>query len=527
MPWNIPTEMSADELKVAGRLQRVGKFYVFLRQVLPVLFDNEFQAELEAVYKPRGQAPLPAALLATVTLLQAYDQVSDAGAVISAEMDKRWQLVLGNLGTEAAPFSQGALVDFRSRMAKFNLDQKLLDRTVMVAKESGKFGWQHLKAALDSSPLLGAGRVEDTWNLLGRAIRQLVEAAAQALKLTPEEIESELKLTVLGGTSLKANLDIDWDDPEQRADALQKLASEAESLATWVKEKSGEAAEKPPLKDALSDLSQVMTQDLEPNPNGPGTKVKHGVAKDRRPSLGDKEMRHGRKSRSKKFVGYKRHIAMAMGHRLILGALVFPANKAEMDATEPLLEDVRRHGKIEALAIDRGYLASPKVEELHKEGVEIRCKPWPSRNGERFTKEDFDIRLREKRVVCPSGESAEIRPKNLTVVFPIEKCVVCPLQSQCRKPTSNSGRSITLHAQEEFLLELRLERKTSKGRGELRKRVEVEHRLARIAKIQGARARYKGTRKNTLDLRRCAVVANIQEIARRSIQENISAKMMC
>lgn len=522
MPWNIPSEMSAEEQRIAGRLHRVGKFYVFLREMLPVLFDDEFQAELEAVYKPRGQAPLPAALLATVTLLQAYDQVSDANAVTTAEMDRRWQLVLGNMGTEKAPFSQGALVDFRNRIVEFNLDQKLLDRTVTVAKQSGKFGWQHLKAALDSSPLLGAGRVEDTWNLLGRAIRQLVGAAAVALKLTPEEIESEVKLTVLGGSSLKATLDIDWDDPDQRADALRKLASEAESLSQWVREKAGERAEKPPLKDALSDLSQVMTQDLEPDPNGSGIQVKRGVAKDRRPSLGDKEMRHGRKSRSKKFVGYKRHIAMAIGPRLILGAIVFPANRVEYEAAEPLLEDVKRHGKIEELGIDRGYLASPKVEELHKKGIDIRCKPWPSRNGGRFTKEDFDIRLEENRVVCPAGVSAEIRPESMTVNFPADKCGPCPLQAQCKKSTGDSGRSLTLHAQEELLLELRLERKTSEGRRELRKRVEVEHRLARIDQIQGRRARYKGTRKNTLDLRRCAVVANLQEIARRSLSEDIA-----
>ena len=65
------------------------------------------------------------------------------------------------------PFSQGALVKFRERMIAHDLDQKLLDRTVALAKQTGRFGWQALRAALDSSPLVGAGRVEDTWNLLG------------------------------------------------------------------------------------------------------------------------------------------------------------------------------------------------------------------------------------------------------------------------------------------------------------------------------------------------------------------------
>ena len=45
-------------------------------------------------------------------------------------------------------------------------------------------------------------------------------------------------------------------------------------------------------------------------------------------------------------------------------------------------------------------------------------------------------------------------------------------------------------------------------------RVAIEHHLARIVAVQGPRARYKGARKNTLDLRRCAAVANLQAMAR-------------
>jgi IS5 family transposase len=49
-------------------------------------------------------------------------------------------------------------------------------------------------------------------------------------------------------------------------------------------------------------------------------------------------------------------------------------------------------------------------------------------------------------------------------------------------------------------------------RRQLRHLTTVEHSLARI-KIQGPKARYKGTRKNTLDLHRTAVVANPHRMA--------------
>ncbi len=41
-----------------------------------------------------------------------------------------------------------------------------------------------LRIAIDSSPLEGAGRVEDTFNLLGHAARKVVECAAAALQLS-------------------------------------------------------------------------------------------------------------------------------------------------------------------------------------------------------------------------------------------------------------------------------------------------------------------------------------------------------
>ena len=119
--WKQPVALSAEEQRIAKVLKRVGKFYVFLREVRDELFDEEFQAELAAAYDPRGREPLPAALLAMVTLLQAYDKTGDADAVVTAQMDKRWQLVLGNMHAGKAPFSQGVLSQFRERMIQHDL----------------------------------------------------------------------------------------------------------------------------------------------------------------------------------------------------------------------------------------------------------------------------------------------------------------------------------------------------------------------------------------------------------------------
>jgi hypothetical protein len=453
-------------------------------------------------------------MLAMVTLLQAYGQVGDAEAVVTAKMDKRWQLVLGTLHSGEAPFSQGVLPKFRQRLAEHDLDRKLLARTVELAQRSGAFGWQKLKVALDSSPLLGAGRVEDTWNLIGRALSTVVDCAAKALEVSRQQVLEEAALTLLSTKSLKAELDIDWDDPAQRTEAMQRLLAEVEALQQWVHDRFEQEQMEQPLKDALEALKRVLEQDLEPDPQGGGRRIRRGVAKDRMPSLGDKEARHGRKSKSKPFVGYKRHVARAVGHDLILAAEVLPANTPEQQAAEPLVEEATKHGEIGELLIDRGYLSSPVVDVLWRTGRPIRCRPWPSRNAGRYTKEDFVIDLDRGQVICPQKVRTTITPSGRAARFPASKCANCPSRALCTKARLERGRSISIHPQERLLLHLRAAKKTSEGRSALRERIGVEHSLASLGRIQGRRARYKGVRKNSLDLRRCSTVANLQTISR-------------
>lgn len=59
---------------------------------------------------------------------------------------------------------------------------------------------------------------------------------------------------------------------------------------------------------------------------------------------------------------------------------------------------------------------------------------------------------------------------------------------------------------------MRKKASTPAGRQRLRKRVAIEHRLAHLCRKQGPRARYKGVRKNLLDLRRHSSVLNLERI---------------
>src|SRR5579862_2497710 len=166
-PWQPPVELSAAEAAVARRIKRA-KLFTFLRRKRHELFDAGFQAELATLYQEseRGAAPIPPAKLALVTLLQAYSGASDDEALEALVMDRRWQLVLDCLDADHAPFGKGTLVRFRRALLAKGLDRRLIERTVEVATADDRreVGPRQLRAALDSSPLWGAGRVEDTYN---------------------------------------------------------------------------------------------------------------------------------------------------------------------------------------------------------------------------------------------------------------------------------------------------------------------------------------------------------------------------
>jgi len=294
--WTPSTTTTKKEALLLKRLTRTKKLFGFLRQVRAELFDEAFQGELEKMYRDTGagKAPVAPALMAMAVLLQAYAGASDAEAVELTVVDLRWQLVLDRLGADEPAFSQGALHDFRARLIRTDMDRRLLERTVEFARSRGGFDPKKLpkdlRVAMDSMPLEGAGRVEDTINLLGHAARKLVECVADLVGKPFRQVCVSAGIPVLMAPSIKQGLDCEWGDPEQKAEALTRLVEQLESLQQWIQRRLSTEVGEPPLKDRLQVLKDLLAQDLEPDPNNPrGKRIRDGVAPERRVSITDSE----------------------------------------------------------------------------------------------------------------------------------------------------------------------------------------------------------------------------------------------
>jgi hypothetical protein len=520
--WSPSQIVSRQEKFILGRLKRNGKLYAFVRQHRHQLFDDAFQLELEAMYRDTGAGKdaNPPALMAMVLLLQSYAGASDATAVELSLLDLRWQMVLDCLGAVEPVFSQGALFDFRERLIAADLDRRLLERSRELAYETKAFDPKKLpktlRVAMDSSPLEGAGRVEDTINLLGHAGHKIVACVAQLLGWAEDRVCREAGSPLLLESSVKKALDLDWSDPTDKATAIPALIEQLTSLEQWVTSRLPEELNRPPLDEHIATLHQIIGQDLEPDPEGNGQlRIRQGVAEDRRVSIEDKEMRHGRKTKSKRFNGYKRHLAIDLDTLLVLAVAVLPANRPEQEAAPALVADITAQGlTIDALYIDRAYINAPIVDEILARRGAVICRPWLAHNGEHFSKSTFVLNMRDRTITCPAGEQQPIT-LGATVEFPAEVCRDCSLRPKCTDAGPERGRSVAIAENELLQQRLRKRAATSAGREKLRERVPVEHRQSHTCRRQGRHARFLGSRKNEFDLRRASTVSNLELIQRR------------
>ncbi len=509
--WNPPIELSEAEQAIISRIKRA-KLFIFLRHNRHHLFDQEFQTELAMMFKDStvGHCPVPGAQLALALILQAYTGVSDLEVIEALLMDRRWQLVLDCHDCQNPPFSKGTLVNFRQAMIDFGLDQRLIEQTVEIAKERGGFGSSNLRAALDSSPLWGAAKVEDTYNLLGHALRKAVRLIAQSNGQAIADVANNTQVNdLVTVTSLKACLDLNWDQPTERSYALELILNALDRLESSLQKKT-QSEQHQDAQKVLSVARQIQSQDVTIDFQGKPI-LSIGVAKNRRIAIEDPDMCHGRKSRSQRFDGYKRHVLRDLDMGVVRAVGLTPANVPEAIVTSAMDVDLKAQKvKMIELHIDRAYLTSSWVKERPQD-LTIFCKAWRVLSGNRFTKTDFLLDWEQSLIRCPNQVTIAFE-QGKTVHFPASECTICPLRERCN--TSVIGRSVSIHLDEALIHELRERQSTSVGRAKLRERSAVEHSLAYFSQWQGDCARYICWRKKLFDLRRVAVVHNLHVIAR-------------
>ncbi|HYR62302.1 MAG TPA: transposase, partial [Actinomycetota bacterium] len=235
----------------------------------------------------------------------------------------------------------------------------------------------------------------------------------------------------------------------------------------------------------------------------------------------DPEMRHGRKSASRKFDGYKMDVMTEEHTELVLGVEIRSGNAGDGEGAAPLLEQVQTiEGiEVEQLLGDMAYSDGDTRVAVEELGAELVAKVPPVSNRGLFPKTDFVIDLEATTATCPAGvTTADARPAkdhkgrpSTMFVFPAEICASCPLRECCTK-AKHASRTVAVGVHEARIQAARLAQSDPAIKALLRRRSKVERKIDHLQDLGMDEARYRGIRKTKLQALLAATVANFQRL---------------
>ena len=451
-------------------LDHVGKdtFYGLLASLRGQLFRDSDFAEFYCA--DNGRDSVPPSLLAMALLLQTHDKVSDAEAKARSDFDIRWKVALG-IEIEDRPFAKSTLQVFRAQLILHDQVRAVFESSLRLAREPGYLKKRGMRVALDATNILGRGAVRDTFNLLPDGIVKLLRVLASMEQTSVEEWAKAQGYERYLGPSIKGEAAIDWSDRKARSALLATIVADADRLLEVARQAQGELPEGVPEREgivaAAELLGQLLLQDVKRKGNNgdgdDGTGLKDGVSRGRMMPVHDPEMRHGRKSSSKRFDGHKAAIVVDTDTQLITAVEVLPGNAPDNLGALELVEESEANTGVavdESLG-DAAYGDGDTRQAFADAGRTLIARVPGRPNRKHCPKDDFRIDLNEVVCTCPAGQvtrkllpagkrtGSTGRTHRLQAFrFDAAVCGVCPLRPQCVAGSSGKGRTVQLHPQE-------------------------------------------------------------------------------
>lgn len=508
-------------------------FYGFLATERGNLFRDE---DFGRLYCPdNGRNSVPPSLLATALLLQAHDRVSDEEAKRRADLDLSWKVALG-IEIDQRLFAKSTLQLFRAQLILHDQVRAVFQRSLEFARESGYLQGRKMKVVLDTTPILGRGAVKDTYNLLADGIKKLVWALARTVgRAKPEVWAREHGLGHYYGSSVKGEAEIDWSDENARAEFLKSIVADADRLLETARQTLAQVSagsdQKKAIVEAAQLLSQLLLQDVERPAGVPGSsgepgdpRLKQGVTPDRIVSVHDPEMRHGHKSASRRFEGFKAAVAVDPETQLITAVDMLSANAGDSQCALGMVEasEANTGIEVEETIGDCAFGDGATREIFEQAGRKLVARVARPNNQGQFPKEAFALDLEAGTCTCPAGQVTHAtvpggahKDRNGRTIsqrafqFEAAVCDECLLRKACTRARSGQGRVVTIHPQERLLQAARA-LQTSPEFGEYRKkRQAAEHRLGRLIQLGVRQSRYFGQAKTLFQVMLAATVANL------------------
>ncbi|MFN2505487.1 MAG: IS1182 family transposase [Acidimicrobiales bacterium] len=478
-----------------------GSFYERLADHGHEIVSDDDYAQLYS--QGTGRPSIPPSVMVRAMLCATHDKTSDAEKSRRTRVDADWKAAMG-VDDEFTGIAPRTFSLMRSRMVVHDADATLFEATLRKAVKA-KVLRGPLTAIIDSSPVHGAGALCDTYELIRGFLRQARKAAG-------DRLGAEVARATEPFCGPKP--DIDWQDPAARKAHLGELVAAGRALLAEVG-----GIDDPAVAEPAGLLAQVIGDDVEEDEDD-RPQIRQGVAADRTISHSDPEMRHGRKSATRRFDGHKLDVISDEDSELVLGVDVRPGNAGDGEGAAPLLARVMTMPGIiiSTLLGDMAYSDGDVRQAVEEQGAELVAKVPPVTNGGRFPKTDFEINLETNTVTCPARETTtDARPVRdhkgrpaTRFVFAAATCAACPFQTQCT--TAKGGRQITVGVHEARIAAARAAQAEPETKALLRRRSKVERKIDHLQDLGMRQARYRGRRRTRLQALLAATVANFKRL---------------
>ncbi len=480
----------------------------------------------------RGRDAWPAVVLLTLVLLRWSEQgMSRRAAVRRAGTDVVWRAAMG-LSLGAPTPSERTLRDFERFLHRRHGDTQVPryllvhEHIVRVCLDSGVVDVSKATWAMDSTPMWCYGAVRDTVRLLGDGLRMLAQAWSHATRGSLAAVAEEWQMPFLLAKSTKGAFDVDWSQAAATARIVSQLAANVVDAVAFIRRRvmSVRQGLRRRLLRQCRHLLRVVQNDLETDAQG-NLVIAQRVAADRLVSITDPEARHGRKSKSQTFNGFKVHLLGDVISGLILSVAVTKGNVHDGVPAHRLIRRARDlYTELQQVLADTAY-GGARLRHLVQGacGVELIAPPPPVNGKEgKIGKGDILVDLEARKVTCANSVvtddlrwawSSEHGVHVPLVVWPKAACDVCPLSPRCRGKETG-GRRILLHPYEDELRAAREAWSDPETRATYRARAQCERLVHQITRYGGRHARAFGLQQAQIQAHAIAMAANLRLLSR-------------
>lgn len=480
----------------------------------------------------RGRDAWPAVTLVTLLFLRWSEEgMSRLGSTKRAKSDVTWRAALG-LHMQTQVPDEKTLREFETFLLTRHPDcgtpRYLLihEHIVRVCLDYGVVGDQPVWTT-DSTPMWCYGAVLDTVRLLGDGTRMLVQKWAKATGKSAEDIAEMWEVPWVLAKSIKGHFCIEWRNKEERCHVTEALA---EGVLRAIKEVRRNLDQARPnrrrrLLRRCRDLARVVEQDLDTDEQGRLVVAKR-VAKDRIVSLTDPCARHGRKSKSKTFNGFKVHVLGDIVSGLIAAVTVTAGNHHDGSVAHRLIRRAKDlYEELEVVLGDTAYGGASLRHRTKTElDVEIISPPPPitSKRPGALGRDDFEFDFDTMTALCPAGVAAtrhelvfskESDSMVHAFTWSSKDCACCALHERCQGKRQG-GKRIRLHAHEQELRKARLDWLDPEFQRLYRQRSQCERLINQMTRHGARRARSWGLGSAQLQAHLIAIRCNLQLLAK-------------